>query len=212
MTDTLGLRCDGCGQAATPEHVARRLRRLEWTTRYRPVHISNLFLGAFSPQEDREFLYSTNGEFGGEAGELLKAVGIATVGKGADAILAEFQRAGFFLTHVLECPLEEEGNGARDDKNEFGRRDELAAGTIYRAPTTDAGREATRAAGLLRERLASVASRIRRSLKPKRVILVTDDLLPVVENIVMLDLGCPVVVNDGKPFAFSALASVRDSW
>ena len=37
MTNLIALRCDGCGQAASPEHMARRLRRLEWTTRYRPV-------------------------------------------------------------------------------------------------------------------------------------------------------------------------------
>ncbi len=180
MTGTSALRCDGCGQAASPEHVARRLRRLEWTTRYRPVHISNLFLGAFSPREDGYFLYSPGGEFGGEAGQLLRAVGIATEGKTADAVLSESQRAGFFLTHVLECPPED-------------------------SATMD-GHLAT----LLTERLPSLASRIRRSLKPKRVILVTRALQPIVQNIVMLNLGCPVLVNDGKPFGFSELASERD--
>jgi len=29
----------------------------------------------------------------------------STAGKTRDAVHAEFQRAGFFLTHVLECPL-----------------------------------------------------------------------------------------------------------
>jgi hypothetical protein len=65
-------------------------------------------------------------------------------------------------------------------------------------------------ATLLTERLPSLASRIRRSLKPKRVILVTRALQPIVQNIVMLNLGCPVLVNDGKPFGFSELASERD--
>src|SRR2546427_9433022 len=37
---------------------------------------------------------------------LFRSLGISTMGKGADAVHAEFQRAGFFLTHVLECPLD----------------------------------------------------------------------------------------------------------
>src|SRR5207253_8014232 len=55
MTNSITLVCDGCGQAATAEHIARRLQRLEWTTRYRPVHIHALLLGAFSPLRDEEF-------------------------------------------------------------------------------------------------------------------------------------------------------------
>ncbi len=109
MTNPMALVCDGCGQAATAEHIARRLQRLEWTTRYRPVHIHTLLLGAFSPLRDGEFLYRSDGEFRGEAAQILEAVGISPAGKTRDAVHAEFQRAGFFLTHVLECPLEDEG-------------------------------------------------------------------------------------------------------
>jgi hypothetical protein len=79
----------------------------------------------------------------------------------------EFQRAGLFLTHVLECPLE---NGLLDQVGQ---------------------------AALLEGRLPAVASRIRRSLKPKRVILVTEALETVMQNIVALDLGCPVVLARG---------------
>jgi hypothetical protein len=162
--------CDGCGQAASGEHIARRLRRLEWTTRYRPVHIHTLLLGAFSPQEENDFLYAPGGEFGGEAALLLDAAGISTAGKARDAIHSEFQRAGFFLTHVLECPLEGEGKLPPDA---------LAA---------------------LRERLAAVATRIRRSLKPKRVMLITEALSPLVDEIFALNLGCPVLLDGGKAF------------
>src|SRR5437773_9910485 len=100
MTNSIALRCDGCGQTASSEHIARRLQRLEWTTRYRPVHINTLVLGAFSPQEESDFLYAPSGEFHGEAALLLDALGISTVGKAAGVVPAEFQRAGFFLTHV----------------------------------------------------------------------------------------------------------------
>ncbi len=180
MTDNEHLRCDGCGQTASPEHTARRLRRLEWATRYRPVHIRMLLLGAVSPRGDQEFLYSPGGEFQGEAGLLLRAVGIAPMGKPAGIVQTEFQAAGLFLAHLLECPLEIGQSAIKDTK------------------------------GLLRERLSFVASRIRRSLKPKCVILITEALEPVVQDIVSLDLGCPVTLNDGRPFHFSDSANERE--
>ncbi len=183
MISSNALVCDGCGQAATAEHIARRLQRLEWTTRYRPVHISTLLLGAFSPLRDEDFLYAGGGkegeEFRGEAAQILAAVGISTAGKTREAVHAEFQRAGFFLTHVLECPVE--GDPAQ--------------------------RKAAEA--LLVRRLQTVATRIRRSLKPKRVMAVTEELEPVVQHIVALDLGCPVLLDCGKPFRLDGRGGER---
>ncbi len=182
MTSSSALVCDGCGQAATAEHIARRLQRLEWTTRYRPVHINTLLLGAFSPLRDEDFLYAGGGkegeEFRGQAAQILAAVGISTSGKGREAVHAEFQRAGLFLTHVLECPLE----------------GDLAKG---------------KSAELLAKRLQIVATRIRRSLKPKRVMAVTEELAPVVQDIVALDLGCPVLLDGGKPFRLDGRGGER---
>jgi hypothetical protein len=181
------LPCDGCGQAASPKHMARRLQRLEWSTRYRPVHISALFLGAFSPVEDRDFLYSPGGEFHGEAGGLLKALGMEGAGRAAEAVHSEFQKAGFFLTHVLECPL---------DKDLESR---------------------TNPALLLAERLKIVAIRIRRSLKPKRVVLISKALGPFVDSVHALELGCPVVLDSNKPYNLdsfgdgTAAAALRNS-
>ena len=100
------LRCDGCGLPASAEHIARRLQRLEWTTRYRPVHIGTLLLGAVAPQDDSAFIYSSVGAWSGEARMLLTTAGVLQEGKSGETILAEFQRHGFFVTHVLECPLE----------------------------------------------------------------------------------------------------------
>lgn len=184
-----GLRCDGCGQSASPEHIARRLRRLEWATRYRPVHIQALLLGAVAPNEDSGFLYSPGGEFRGEAGQLLRAIGIESDGKTAAAVHEEFQGAGFFLAHILECPV---GDGL--------------SSPIGGEPAPEQRRKAaaTSTTELLREHLPEVASRIRRSLKPKRVMLVTELLESVVEDIVSLKLGCPVLSNDGKPFVLDA--------
>ena len=176
MTISKALVCDGCGQMASAEHIARRLQRLEWTTRYRPVHINTLFLGAFSPLDEKDFLYAPGGEFQGEAALLLEAVGISTAGKGADVVHAEFQRAGFFLTHVLECPIE----------SAHSRPAELQS--------------------TLKARLAAVATRIRRSLKPKRVMAVTEALTLVVEDVVLLDLGSPLLLDNGKPFRLGNFA------
>src|ERR1700680_2959281 len=59
------LPCDGCGLPASPEHIARRVRRLELSTRFRPVHIGLLFVARapsvrpeddfYGPAESKEF-------------------------------------------------------------------------------------------------------------------------------------------------------------
>jgi|SRR5690242_18353584 len=174
MTTAPILHCDGCGQVGSAEHIARRLRRLEWATRWRPVHIQTLLLGGVAPREDAEFLYAPKGDFRGEAEILLRAVGISFAGIAAEAVHAGFQGAGFFLTHVLECSLK------------------------------GSPKSAINASNLMSEHLPAVASRIRRSLKPKRVMLVTEMPKEVVQDILSLDLGCSVVLDGGKPFRFDS--------
>jgi hypothetical protein len=168
MTDT-DLRCDGCGQLASPKHIARRLQRLEWTTRYRPVHIGTLLLGTVAPLKDSNFIYSPGGGWNGEAKILLEAGGVRTEGKSAEAVLAEFQRGGFFVTHVLECPLEE---GAGENPQQ-----------------------------LIGNRLSDVLTRIRRSLKPKRLVPISQTLeqfLPILKS---GDLPCAILLDREKAFA-----------
>jgi len=172
---TNSLACDGCGQSASPEHIALRLQRLEWSTRYRPIHISALLLGGFSPLADADFLYS--GKFGGEASQLLDAVGIAHAGKPRDAVLSEFQRGGFFLTHLLECPLES------------GQAGPLLCESLFA------------------NRLSTLKTRVRRSLKPKRVILISESLAPLVASLSSAELGCPVILDRGEPFGLDSFNS-----
>jgi hypothetical protein len=175
MTNSIDLLCDGCGQISSPGHIAERLKRLEWSTRYRPVHIHTLLLCAASQSEEREFLYSPSCDFSGEAGRALEVAGISAAGKTVDTVQAEFQRAGFFLTPVLECAFETESEGG------------------------------AKRLQLLEQRLPAMGTRIRRSLKPKRVALISMELEAVAQKIAAMELGCPVILDEGKAFALDGL-------
>jgi hypothetical protein len=161
---TLTLPCDGCGQPADAAHIARRLERLAWSTRYRPLHIQALLLAGIAPRRDSEFLYAPETLFEGEAGEILKAVALETAGKTTESVLAEFQKMGLMLAHVLECPLEDGAD----------------------------------AAALMEKQVGPTLARVRRSLKPKKVVLVSPEIL-VLERF-RSALEVPVVVGmAGKP-------------
>ena len=168
---TSEILCDGCGQPASPEHIARRLQRLEWATRYRPIHLHTLLLGAISPQAPAEFLYSPEQAHSGEAAKVIVAAGISAAGKSADAIQSEFQRRGIYLTHVLECPLDDPSTGA----------DFLNNALITRLPT--------------------LFTRIRRSLKPKRLAFVSGSLTPLIERFASAQLNGELALDDGRAFA-----------
>jgi hypothetical protein len=172
MTNNQLLLCDGCGQPARPGHIAKRLQRLEWTTRYRPIHIGTVLLGAYAQKEDAEFLYAEGGALAGEAKYVLAATGVASVGKSWQTVLTEFQRAGFLLTYALECPLEPH---VRDDE------------------------AATRA--LLDSRLPALLARIRRSLRPKRMVPISHALEATLTSMTDTELGCSRLLDDGKAFA-----------
>lgn len=139
MLSSTTLLCDGCGQTAEQDHITRRLKRLENMTRYRPIHVQALILGAVSPAAETDYLYSADGNFQGEGLALLTALGIDVVGRTVEAVLTEFQRRGFLFAHILECPI----------------KPDHAAG----------------ARGLLEARFATTAARIRRSLKPRKLVL-----------------------------------------
>ncbi len=168
---TPNLLCDGCGQAASAEHVTRRLQRLEWMTRYRPVHVGTVLLGAYSPDADSDFLYAETAEITGEAARVLSAVGILPKEKAKGEILSEFQRGGFLLGYVLECPLEPES------------RNEAAI------------------SALLKARMPAFLARLRRSFQPKRVASISSKLDPVLAGLTEKDLGCALVSDGGKSFA-----------
>lgn len=165
--------CDGCGQAATAEHIARRLKRLESMTRYRPIHVQTLFLGVASPADDRDDLYSAQGEFHGESAEILRALGIESSGRRVEEVLAGVQRQGLLFAHLMEC----------------GVRDPTARSIA------------------MRKRLPAVLTRIRRSYKPKRVVLVGAELCEFVTTIISAGLGAAVVLDKGRPFEWASIHS-----
>jgi hypothetical protein len=170
MSTTSFLPCDGCGQPASPDHFARRLQRLEWSTRYRPVHIQTLLLSAFPSASDSSFLYSEVVPPDGEAAQLLDALQIPWKGMSPTSFLGEFQKRGLFLMHLLEC-------------------------SVGQASLTDEALQRC-----LGEHLPLAAARIRRSLKPKRVVLISAELQPVAGKLKASALGCPVLLHLDKPF------------
>jgi hypothetical protein len=110
------ITCDGCGRPASPDHIAQRIARLELATRFRPIHIQMLFV-AMAPMarpEDDFYGPPLSTDY---FDSLMDAVGIpspagdasARTGhpEGDAARLAEFQRKGYYLSYLSECPIPE---------------------------------------------------------------------------------------------------------
>jgi hypothetical protein len=193
MNSLKTLPCDGCGQPASSDHLAARLQRLEWATRFRPVHIGVLFLGAAAPAAAGDYLYAgagnnaqgaTESALTGEGRHLLDATGLLAMAQGQAggraAALAEFQHRGYFLTHVLECPSE---------------------------ITDGPGRAA------MESQLPLVLARMRRSLRPKRIAVIAQNLDVLLPRFAASELGATLLLDGGKAFALdagdSAAASAR---
>ena len=121
-------------------------------------------------------MYWPAGAWDGEARLLLSAAGIAWEGKSPEATLAEFQRGGFLLAHVLECPV--------DEKNVSIQQ-------------------------LLASRLPKVLTRIRRSLKPKRLALISSNLQQFLPALASGELHCTILLDQGDVFALDGQASSR---
>ena len=158
--------CDGCGQPADSIHIARRLERLAWSTRFRPLHMQALLLGGIAPAQNKDFLYAPDSQFQGEGGAILAALRLNPTGKSVEAVLIEFQKLGLMLAHVLECPL--------------------AEGTI------DAQTQA-----LFEKQVPMTITRIRRSLKPKRLLILFNELLPFAQKFQEAGFGIPVLPASG---------------
>lgn len=108
-------RCD-CSEAEVSEsHVRERIARVEQATRFRPVHIRVVLLDAAPAAPSEDDFYSPAADRSSRSlfsrmyfDELAVSSGISRDSLAAmdeAAILADFQRRGFFLAHIVECPL-----------------------------------------------------------------------------------------------------------
>ena len=172
------LRCDGCGQLASTEHFTRRLERLEWATRFRPIHVQALLLSAAAPESDDEFFYHPQTTFAGMAGQILEALSLTPEAKSVGEVLTEIQKRGLVFAQVLECPVD-----ALPDE--------------YSGATQE----------LLSRHLSIAIARIRRSLKPKRVLVLSSELQPFLGQLNESALGCPVFYT---PFGLGQVAQVQE--
>ena len=193
-TSSNWITCDGCGLPASPAHLAERVHRLELATRYRPIHISVLFVVAapsprpeddfYAPPDSRQFF-----------DPFLEAVDILPSGNtpstdaeqhdGDAARLAEFQRRGYYLSYLSECPA--------------------------------AGEDASSVAAI--PRLGpTLARRIRFNYKPRQTVILGSELIPLGEalekagvlaaSISILEVPLPGDVAQAAQFrsSFSSLA------
>lgn len=184
------VHCDGCGQPATAEHIARRLQRLELATRFRPIHIGILFLAEAPPARIEDYFYYPAEDRAVRIGlsrvlfdSLMQGVGIAGPhGAGGEktdaACLAEFQRRGFFLADSLECPVEEIVPGLRE------------------------GTARANAFELAHRYGPTIVKRIQLSYKSKHVVLLstrTRHLIPILQK---AGLGDRLLLYQGLPLHF----------
>ncbi len=189
------LRCDGCGLAASAEHIVQRLQRLEWATRFRPIHIQTLFIGLapallleddfYRPPEAEEFFET-----------FLDTLAIPRSGEQTAsepnrhesrvARLAEFQRRGYYLAWLCECPIESAIRGA-------------------------VPQAAADASDCLRRLGPTLVKRIQWNYRPKQLVLLTNELDPARELFAQAGIGGLLVLDRGQPLHLPASADPAGS-
>jgi hypothetical protein len=169
------ITCDGCGLPASAAHIAERVGRLERATRFRPVHISVLFL-ALTP------LANTEDDFYGPPqskvffDSFMDAVGISATAeklelgtdRAAATCLTEFQRKGYYLAYLSECAIPDEGDGIPAIISRLG-------------PTP--------------------IRRIQLNYRPKKIALLGKNMAPLIEILEKAGVGPALVLDRGEPFA-----------
>ena len=178
--------CDGCGLAASTEHLSKRIRRLELATRFRPIHIALLFLAEAPPPRLENYFYYPAKELAERTGlsrvlfdELMQGVGISEeTGQGDEQRLVEFQKRGFFFADSLECPVEDIVPGVRE------------------------GTARANAFELAHRYGPTIAKRIQHSYRPKHIVLLstrTRHLIPILQQ---AGLGDRLQLFQGLPLHF----------
>jgi hypothetical protein len=165
------IRCDGCTLEAGPIHLRRRIARLEWASRFRPIHIATLVLAPAPPDELEDYFYFPAGMPGDPSArafveDVFAACGIAAEPGSREPALRAFQHRGLFVAECIECPLE---RGA-----------------------------ASQFEPLLASLMPTLARRIRFSYRPKSVVLISKLLAPVAAAFATFGLGSTVLA-EGSP-------------
>jgi hypothetical protein len=177
------IRCDGCGLPGSAKHVRERVQRLERATRFRPIHTNVLFVASDPSRliEDDFYLAPLKQPF---FKGIMEALNIASTGEplpadsgdpsSGNTELLEFQRRGYYLTYLSECPLDVDRS-------------------IPSEPKTQAARDAI-------SRLApTLITRIRFNYKPKHVVLLGSNLYPLIGLLEQTDLASLLVLDQGNP-------------
>jgi hypothetical protein len=170
--------CDGCGQPASPEHIAARVHRLELATRFRPIHVGILFVAMAPHALLEDDFYNVENRSNGSA-RLLTVLGIPSPAgdrvtssansEGATTRLNEFQHRGHYLTYLSECPL------------------------------TVSSEDGRTLAGQLERWASTLVKRIQFNYKPKHVALLGADLRPVIQILRQAGLGELLLLDKSAP-------------
>jgi len=183
MTNSTPILCDGCGLQAPPQHIAERVRRLERSTRFRPIHIDVLFIALdpaasveddfYGPPESLELFDSLlNGV------DIRESVELNPTESGA-ARLLEFQKRGYYLTFLSECALTQRESDARP---------------------RDKGAELQHISRLA----PALSRRIRFNYRPKHVALLGGNLNPLVEILRQSEIAPLLLLDHGQPLRLPA--------
>ncbi|HVB99960.1 MAG TPA: hypothetical protein VNJ12_11600 [Candidatus Dormibacteraeota bacterium] len=169
--------CDGCTREATPEHLRRRVERLEWASRFRPVRIGTLFLTPAPPAEMEDYFYFPEEQPAGLDAralqeDLLESCGIAP-GDARDrkVLLRKFQEEGYFLTDCVECPI---------DFSEAGEFD-----------------------ALLDRIMPTLVRRLRFSYRPKSILLISKQLTGVAKALGAMGLEARLLMPKDGPVSLA---------
>jgi hypothetical protein len=165
--------CDGCGAQVDEAHIRSRIERLERATRFRPIHIHELFLAAAPPPLPADDFYRATTATKRSAAsqtffdEITKSIGRKPGDTaGEESALAGFQRHGFYLAYAVECPIESP--------------EQLAATVTKLAPR--------------------VLLRVNTSYKPKFVALLSPALQPLIATFQINSWSDRLILQDGAPF------------
>jgi hypothetical protein len=170
--------CDGCGLPASVGHMAQRLERLELATRFRPIHINVLFVTS-EPMARLEDDFYRPPESRGFFDSFLTALDISPDAGGAGsntANLLEFQRRGYYLTYLSECP-------------------------ITARPAADSNADMNLAEDCIPRLAPTLVKRIRFNYKPKYVALLGASLQPLIEIFQQSGIGPLLLLDRGGPLA-----------